>query len=846
MANVPAFPPTVEAQAGKGLNFWLTSLWQWAKGVKHRLLAVEELANSASVTAQQANDAIQGIIDKHLYVTYHDEAWETAPATPTGAGNEGGWHTNYTDAANWTSWKFSTAIDQGAWGTPTRLRGMPGDDGAGALTVVISPEEGVAPVFQRSHSGTVSPDSLALTARAYLGDQEVVATDLQWTVNGVVQADWEDEDEIELPAPQASATTILLGVRVATADGATGRGWLSVQVILSFAWDEPWYARSSTRPARPPDVDPPSSPAGEPTWGNPREVEYEGPGLQPFRAVADGPRVYVFRAGEFGEEPTTTTGIVVDIVEDGVWTTETVCEDRPWAGNSSTPRKWDGVPCAVSMAGGTIQVHVRGANEWEVAATFDVPPEWDSPGAMLGSTDGGMFAFYKPDPEWWPGSETWPVDAWGVMVRQWLDGWGAPAEAVARPAGREPGSQDGFVDERFFIGEGRGELFAVVHHCADDPPVWAEFDYYPGTSWSKVELCLATADWHRERVWSSPAEWRVEKAYIEIITPGDPYPYEWRWRYPPTWPRKAWPVVVAMIPDCVGFVMAVVNTQGADTEPNYGDQHLESMDGAWAIFHAGDKIVDQAVVAADQIILSGDDGAWGMRRVHAAAVDGFPAALAWRLESGTWLLQQRQYGMWGAAASWGVDGAGDDDETILASQPPGIYETDIAALANARLAADLFAANHRLRYADFGDNVWIEGYLGALAWHREPPDGATTLWRIVGLRSAEGHIVSSPYWSAPTAMESMMWVRWQDGELELRSSPTVPDGDGWLPAAEDLGVSVNLAGDQGDRWDTLWYRGTEPPTTPPSHKYSWEGDGPGWYDLGWRESMGELEEEPEA
>lgn len=59
-----------------------------------------------------------------IFYTYNDS--QDKPATPTGNGSTGGWHTYSTEAVIWMSVKTAKTISEGSWGTPYRVRGADG------------------------------------------------------------------------------------------------------------------------------------------------------------------------------------------------------------------------------------------------------------------------------------------------------------------------------------------------------------------------------------------------------------------------------------------------------------------------------------------------------------------------------------------------------------------------------------------------------------------------------------------------------------------------------------------------------------------------------------------------
>ncbi|MDD3092448.1 MAG: hypothetical protein PHG80_12550, partial [Methanoregulaceae archaeon] len=68
-------------------------------------------------------DGADGTDGLSLFVTYHDNAADNPPSTPTGDGTSGGWHTNVTSSVVWISQKIAASASEGTWGTPIRISG---------------------------------------------------------------------------------------------------------------------------------------------------------------------------------------------------------------------------------------------------------------------------------------------------------------------------------------------------------------------------------------------------------------------------------------------------------------------------------------------------------------------------------------------------------------------------------------------------------------------------------------------------------------------------------------------------------------------------------------------------
>lgn len=77
------------------------------------------------------NDGIDGTDGKdgmRVYITYNDS--EEEPEKPVGDGTTNGWHTNATASVVWISQKVAESAESGEWGTPIKVKGEPGKDGA--------------------------------------------------------------------------------------------------------------------------------------------------------------------------------------------------------------------------------------------------------------------------------------------------------------------------------------------------------------------------------------------------------------------------------------------------------------------------------------------------------------------------------------------------------------------------------------------------------------------------------------------------------------------------------------------------------------------------------------------
>lgn len=80
-------------------------------------------------------DGTNGEDGLSVFITYHDNEITSQPATPTGNGTTGGWHTKATKAANWMSQKVAASVTEGTWGTPIQICGANGQDGTDGVGI---------------------------------------------------------------------------------------------------------------------------------------------------------------------------------------------------------------------------------------------------------------------------------------------------------------------------------------------------------------------------------------------------------------------------------------------------------------------------------------------------------------------------------------------------------------------------------------------------------------------------------------------------------------------------------------------------------------------------------------
>lgn len=115
---------------------------------------------------QDGNDGTEGAPGTdgwNVYITYHDSDLTATPATPTGDGTTGGWHTNATAAVKWMSQKVSETASSGTWGTPIPIKGADGIDGIDAALYYIKPTTGTA---IKNSTGSVSIEARYVTGNA--------------------------------------------------------------------------------------------------------------------------------------------------------------------------------------------------------------------------------------------------------------------------------------------------------------------------------------------------------------------------------------------------------------------------------------------------------------------------------------------------------------------------------------------------------------------------------------------------------------------------------------------------------------------------------------------------------
>jgi len=132
-----------------------------------------------------------------VFITYHDNAYDNPPSTPTGDGTTGGWHTNATSAVVWLSQKTAADASSGTWGTPFRVAGVDGADGADGAAGVDG-TDGTSIVWQGTYaSHPASPSNGWAYYNSTDGKSYVYqsGTWYQMTVDGVDGANGADGED---------------------------------------------------------------------------------------------------------------------------------------------------------------------------------------------------------------------------------------------------------------------------------------------------------------------------------------------------------------------------------------------------------------------------------------------------------------------------------------------------------------------------------------------------------------------------------------------------------------------------------------------------------------------------
>ena len=134
-----------------------------------------------------------------VFITYHDNAITSTPATPTGNGTTDGWHTNATKAANWMSQKVAASASEGTWGAPIQICGADGQAGQpGKDAISYWLDLSTTEVVVTKGETEASPNYIDLKAYKQIGGNSPT----EITSTGVIKWGYNTS------APQNTATTI--------------------------------------------------------------------------------------------------------------------------------------------------------------------------------------------------------------------------------------------------------------------------------------------------------------------------------------------------------------------------------------------------------------------------------------------------------------------------------------------------------------------------------------------------------------------------------------------------------------------------------------------------------------
>ena len=134
-----------------------------------------------------------------VFITYHDNAITSTPATPTGNGTTNGWHTDATKAANWMSQKVAASASEGTWGAPIQICGADGQAGQpGKDAISYWLDLSTTEVVVTKGEKEASPNYIDLKAYKQIGGNSPT----EITSTGVIKWGY------NTAAPQESATTI--------------------------------------------------------------------------------------------------------------------------------------------------------------------------------------------------------------------------------------------------------------------------------------------------------------------------------------------------------------------------------------------------------------------------------------------------------------------------------------------------------------------------------------------------------------------------------------------------------------------------------------------------------------
>ena len=128
-----------------------------------------------------------------VFITYHDNAITSTPATPTGNGTTDGWHTDATKAANWMSQKVAASASEGTWGAPIQICG---ENGADAISYWL--DLSTTEVVVTKDEIEATPNHITLKAYKQIGGNSPT----EITSTGVIKWGY------NTPTPQRTETTI--------------------------------------------------------------------------------------------------------------------------------------------------------------------------------------------------------------------------------------------------------------------------------------------------------------------------------------------------------------------------------------------------------------------------------------------------------------------------------------------------------------------------------------------------------------------------------------------------------------------------------------------------------------
>ncbi len=134
-----------------------------------------------------------------VFITYHDNAIDSTPATPTENGTTNGWHTDATKTANWMSQKVAASASEGTWGAPIQICGADGQAGQpGKDAISYWLDLSTTEVIVTKGETEASPNYIDLKAYKQIGGNSPT----EITSTGVIKWGY------NTAAPQNTATTI--------------------------------------------------------------------------------------------------------------------------------------------------------------------------------------------------------------------------------------------------------------------------------------------------------------------------------------------------------------------------------------------------------------------------------------------------------------------------------------------------------------------------------------------------------------------------------------------------------------------------------------------------------------